>query len=99
MAMRLWEEVLEKALEYVVEKTAEKAVPNYFDNEWHRLASSKVGAFKYDPASSLLDLEFKGVRQYRYFNIDASMVIDLATSSSPGGWWWQNLKGAPAQKM
>ena len=82
--MPLWEELLEKALEYAVEKTVEKAVPNYFDNEWHHLSSSNVDAFKYDPASSILDLEFKGGRQYRYWNITPDMVIGLATTSSPG---------------
>ena len=41
---------------------------------------------------------FHGGRVYKYFRIPPEMAEGLATASSPGGWFWQNLRGAPFER-
>jgi hypothetical protein len=67
------------------------------DNEWHGLLSSNVMAFRYD--GSTLYLRFKGNRDYSYQAIPRDMVQSLINASSPGRWFQDNLKGAPAQRL
>ena len=68
------------------------------DDQWHYVTSSNINAFKYDPSTQDLWINFHGGRIYRYYRIPPWMVEGLATASSPGGWFWQNLRGAPFEK-
>jgi hypothetical protein len=69
------------------------------DASWHYVSSSNVDAFRYDREARALEIEFHGGRRYRYFNISADMAGGLAEASSPGGWFHQNLKGAPFERL
>lgn len=73
--------------------------PAYFDNGMNPLISSNVMAFGYESDSKTLTLEFKGGRQYQYFNVPAADVVELATTKSPGGWFHANMQGAHARKL
>jgi len=66
---------------------------------WRPLASSNLDAYKFDPESRELLIQFHGGRVYKYFNISQEMADGLGSASSPGGWFWQNLRGAPFEKQ
>ena len=70
----------------------------FADNAWHYVSSSNITAFKYSPEQQALWINFHGRRIYRYFNIPPELAEGLATASSPGGWFWQNLRGAPFER-
>ena len=67
----------------------------FADNAWHYVSSSNVDAFKYDPSTRQLSIQFHGGRRYTYFNIPLDTAEGLATAPSPGGWFHATLKGAP----
>jgi hypothetical protein len=69
------------------------------DGAWHYVSSSNVDAFRYDRAAGNLEIQFHGVRRYRYFRIPPDLAEGLATAPSPGGWFHQNLKGAPFERL
>jgi hypothetical protein len=70
----------------------------FADNAWHYVSSSNIDAFAYDPETQELRINFHGGRVYKYFRIPPEMAEGLATASSPGGWFWQNLRGAPFER-
>ena len=69
------------------------------DDQWHYVTSSNIDAFKYELETQELSIQFHGGRIYKYFRIPPWMVAGLATASSPGGWFHQNLRGAPFEKQ
>jgi hypothetical protein len=72
----------------------------YFaDGAWHYVSSSNVSAFRYDRNARSLEIEFHGGRRYRYFNISQELAGGLAGAASPGGWFHQNLRGAPFERV
>jgi len=71
----------------------------FADDQWHYVSSSNIDAFKYSPLDRTLSIRFHGAREYEYFNIPLDMVEGLATATSPGQWFHQNLKGAPFQRL
>lgn len=77
----------------------EQAAEWWNDGVWHYVSSSNVDAFRYDRKTRTLDIQFHGARRYRYFNIPAGMAEGLASASSPGQWFHQNLKGAPFERL
>jgi hypothetical protein len=78
---------------------AEEAREWWDDKSWHYVSSSNVTAFLYDRDDQTLQIMFHGNRVYKYFSISPGMASGLATASSPGGWFHQNLKGAPFERM
>ena len=62
---------------------------------WRALASSNLDAYRYDPESRELLIQFHGGRIYRYYNISQEMADALGSASSPGGWFHATLRGAP----
>ena len=66
---------------------------------WNYVSSSNVRAFKYDPDTRKLSVQFLSGREYEYFNIDQEMVESFSTAGSPGGWVWANIRGLPAQRV
>ena len=70
----------------------------FADRQWHYVASSNIDAFRYDPETQDLWINFHGGRVYRYFRISPELAEGLATASSPGGWFHANLKGAPFER-
>jgi hypothetical protein len=78
---------------------AEEAREWWDDNSWHYVSSTNVDAFRYDREARALEIQFHGGRVYKYFNIDAGMAAGLAEASSPGGWFHQNLRGAPFERL
>lgn len=92
--------LLDQALEAIgLAGEAEEAQEWWNDGQWHYVPSSNVTAFRYDKQSRALEIEFHGGRRYRYFAIDPVMASGLAAASSPGGWFHQNLKGAPFERL
>ena len=69
------------------------------DAQWHYVSSSNVSAFRYEREARNLEIEFHGGRRYRYFNVSEETAEGLANASSPGGWFHQNLKGAPFERV
>ena len=63
--------------------------------QWRPLSSSNLDAYKFDPESRELLIQFHGGRVYRYYNIDQSLADGLGSASSPGGYFHANLRGAP----
>ena len=70
----------------------------FADGQFHYLSSSNLDAFAYEPATKTLRIEFHGGRRYRYFNIALETAAGLATATSPGGWFHENLRGAPFER-
>jgi len=70
----------------------------FADNAWHYVSSSNIDAFRYDAERQELSINFHGGRIYKYFRIPPEMAEGLATASSPGGWFRQNLRGAPFER-
>jgi hypothetical protein len=70
----------------------------FADDAWHYVSSSNVMGFKYNARTQQLTIRFRGSRDYIYFSIPPSMVEGLATAASPGGWFNDNLRGAPFER-
>jgi hypothetical protein len=72
------------------------------DAAWHPLPNSgrpNLDAFMYERDTQSLSIQFHGNRVYKYFNIPPDMASGLANAASPGGWFHQNLRGAPFEKI
>lgn len=96
--MPLLDYILEKAVDIASDALTGTSKPSYFDNGWNTLLSSNVNAFMYTSSTRQLSIEFKGGRQYDYYNIAPDTVTELATTSSPGAWVNNNLRDAPARR-
>ena len=87
------------AAEEALSRLLARGLESWFKDQWIYLHSSNLTKFFWDSDTSEMIIEFKGGRQYKYFNISEGMANDLANAPSPGRWWHANLKGAPAEKL
>lgn len=94
--MPIIDRLTEAALDYAAKKLTE---PSGNSDRWVTLISSNLERFYRDSSDNTMIIQFKGQREYKYFNISEEMADELANAGSPGGWWHENLKGAPAQRL
>jgi hypothetical protein len=66
--------------------------------QWVPVTSSNLDAYKYDPQTRDLLIQFHGGRVYRYFRIPQWMVDGLASAGSKGEYFHKYIKGAPFER-
>jgi hypothetical protein len=90
MAMN-WSSLLVLGQE-AVEKSGWRALQ--VRGEFEPLSSSNLDAYRYDPGSETLWIEFHGGRIYRYDSVPQSIADGLGTAGSPGGYFHSAIKGS-----
>jgi len=61
-------------------------------------ASSNISMFEYDPTKKELIVEFKGGRQYKYFDVPQHIITAFQNSESFGSFHNKNIKGKYKEK-
>ncbi len=57
------------------------------------VVSSDIASIGYDAATGTLEIEFRATGVYRYFSVPQNIFDGLQTTSSPGKFFLQNIKG------
>ena len=60
---------------------------------FEQLSSSNLNAYRYDPDSQYLWIEFHGNRVYRYDGVPQNVADGLGSAGSPGGYFHSAIKG------
>ncbi len=55
--------------------------------------SSDIASAGYDAASQTLEIVFHATGRYRYFSVPSNIAESLLSTSSPGKFFLQNIKG------
>ncbi|MCX7915486.1 MAG: KTSC domain-containing protein [Verrucomicrobiae bacterium] len=55
--------------------------------------SSDIASVGYDPATQVLDIEFKATGVYRYFSVPREVYEGLLQTPSPGRYFRQHVLG------
>ena len=62
--------------------------------DWHTLASSNMSRVRWDPGTSVMEIEFQNGRVYQYFDVPEAVFTGLRTAGSAGTYFNENIKGA-----
>jgi len=58
----------------------------------HQVQSSTIASFGYDADRSILEIEFKNARIYRYFVVPAEVIARLRASESKGQFYLHEVR-------